>query len=83
MCLVVHKQLKNDYILKKFEKHQTKLNVGDVIVHNCMVLHGSDKNKTNTPRIGLTLRYIPQKSKIDKELKKIYERKLIKQIKSR
>ena len=75
--------IKNNYILKKFEKHQTKLNVGDVIVHNCMVLHGSDKNKTYTPRTGLTLRYIPQKSKIDKELKKIYARKLIKQIKSR
>lgn len=75
--------LKNSKILKNFKKSQTNLNIGDVIVHNCMILHGSNKNKTKQPRTGLTLRYIPKKSRIDLSLKKIYEKKLLSQMKSR
>ena len=40
-------------------------------------------NKTKMSRTGLTLRYIPKKSKIDKNLKKIYEKKLNSQIRNR
>ena len=75
--------IKNDYILNKFNKIHTSLNIGDVIVHNCMVIHGSNKNKTRKSRTGLTLRYIPKKSKIDTNLKKIYEKKLFSQLKNR
>ena len=75
--------LKSNFILKKFEKAQTNLSAGDVIIHNCMILHGSNMNKTKMSRTGLTLRYIPKKSKIDKNLKKIYEKKLNSQIRNR
>ena len=66
--------------LKKFKKVYPKLKPGDCLIHNTMVVHGSEPNKSNFPRKGITLRYIPKKSKFNKLQKKKYEESLKKQI---
>lgn len=48
-----------------------------------MIAHGSEPNKSNLPRKGLTLRYIPKKSKFNKLQKRKYEQSLKKQILTR
>ena len=59
------------------------LNIGDCIIHNCMVVHGSTKNTSKISREGVTLRFIPNNSKIDYSHKKKYESQLRLQIKKR
>lgn len=67
-------------ILKKFKKITPSLKEGDILIHHCLVVHGSKKNLSNQSRIGLTLRYIGKYSKINKVAKKNYEKKLFKQL---
>ena len=62
--------------LKKFKKIYPNLNPGDCLIHNVMVVHGSNRNNSSMPRRGLTIRYIPKKSKIIKSQKKIYKESL-------
>jgi len=69
--------------LKNFKLDMPKLNPGDCLIHNCLVVHGSKKNLSNKSRIGWTLRFIGKKSKKDHFLKKYYEAQLKKQISSR
>ena len=45
-----------------------------------MVAHGSEPNKSNSPRKGITLRYVPKKSKFNKSHKNKYLQSLKKQI---
>ena len=47
-------------MLKRFRKVYPKLNPGDCLIHNTMVAHGSEPNKSNSPRKGITLRYVPK-----------------------
>tara|TARA_Y100000590_G_scaffold469662_1_gene658959 strand:+ start:2142 stop:2894 length:753 start_codon:yes stop_codon:yes gene_type:complete len=70
-------------ILAKFKKKFPSLNPGDALVHHCLTIHGSGKNKTNFSRRGLTLQFRAKNSSIDKMLKKNYEQQLKKQIKTR
>ena len=65
--------------LKKYKKIFTKLDVGDAILHSSLVVHGSDKNLSKSNRMGLTLRYIPQKSKFNTRNKIRYEKNLLNQ----
>ena len=76
-------KLKYDKGLKLFRKQTPSLKPGDCIIHSCMVLHGSEANKSSNSRKGLTLRFKSKKSKIDKKLQIYYEEELKKQIKMR
>ena len=58
----------NKYVLdlaihpKKLDKSKVvdiELNPGDISIHNPFIIHGSNANKSKSWRIGLTLRYIP------------------------
>ena len=71
--------IKNKSKLKKLKKITPKLKSGDCIIHNAMIVHGSNKNLSTKSRRGITLRYIPKYSKILKKLKVNYEKSLIKQ----
>lgn len=66
-----------------FKKFTPILNPGDILIHNCVVVHGSEKNKSYYPRKGLTLRFKSCSSKIDTFLKKKYEIELKSQIEQR
>jgi phytanoyl-CoA hydroxylase len=69
--------------LKRLKKIYPKLNSGDCLVHDVMVVHGSKPNKSKFSREGITLRYIPKNSKIDKKKQKYYRKKLWEQVRSR
>jgi len=69
-------ELKDKSILKKFKKNSPNLKPGDALVHNCMIIHGSNKNLSKFNRTGLTMRFISASSKFNTENKKKYELKL-------
>ena len=69
--------------LNIFKKYSPSLNPGDCIIHNSYVVHGSDKNISNSPRVGWTLRFKAKDNKIDPMRKKQYEKELVFQIKMR
>ncbi len=72
--------LKDKKILKNFKKITPKLNIGDVLIHHCLIIHGSQKNRSNRDRAGLTMRYIGKSSRIDNSAKNKYEKILKKQL---
>lgn len=72
--------LKDKKILKKFKKVIPILNLGDVLIHHCLIVHGSKKNSSNKDRAGLTMRYVGYSSKINKDAKRKYEKVLKKQL---
>jgi ectoine hydroxylase-related dioxygenase (phytanoyl-CoA dioxygenase family) len=72
--------IKNLNYLKKFKKNYPKLNIGDALIHSCLVVHGSHKNKSQTPRKGLTFQFKPKESKYNYTLIRKYEKKLKHQI---
>ena len=71
--------IENKLKLKKFTIVTPKLNLGDCIIHNAMIVHGSNKNISKSSRRGITIRYVPKDSKINKSQKKNYEKSLNKQ----
>ena len=73
-------KLKNLKILKNFKKISPRLNEGDILIHHCLILHGSKKNLSNKSRTGLTLRFIANSSKILMSAKLKYEKSLKKQL---
>ena len=72
--------IKDKKFLKKFKKTTPNLNLGDILIHHCLIVHGSQKNRSDRDRAGLTMRYIGKSSKIDKTNKKKYEKDLRKQL---
>ena len=68
--------LKDKKILKKFRKVTPELDVGDVLIHHCLIVHGSKKNTSRKDRAGLTMRYISRSSKINETARKKYEKVL-------
>ncbi len=70
-------------VLKKldFKKIYPKVNIGDLIVHNCEVIHGSSKNLSNKDRIGLVFSYKGLKSRYDNLKIKKYKLSLKKNMK--
>ena len=44
-----------------------ELNPGDISIHNPFIIHGSNSNKSKTWRIGLTLRYIPTSTFVNRK----------------
>ena len=65
---------------KKFKKVYPKLNIGDALIHSCLVVHGSHKNNSNMSRKGLTFQFKTKNSKYDFPKIKEYEKKLQEQI---
>ena len=69
--------------LKIFQKTLPSLELGDCLIHNCLVVHGSNRNFTKNSRSGLTLRFKHSLSKIREDLRKSYENELKLQMKNR
>ena len=67
----------------KLKKITPVLNPGDMLIHHCMVAHGSNVNKSARSRRGLTIQYKDKKSSYDLKRKKHYEKNLTKQLKAR
>ena len=67
--------------MKVFDLDFPNLKAGDCLIHHCLVVHGSNPNKSNHPRTGCTLRYISKKSKIDKFMQDKYNKSLEKHFK--
>ena len=76
-------QLKYPLGMKNFKKNITKLYPGDCVIHHSLTVHGSGVNRSSSSRVGLTLRYASSPQKFDKIRKKIYEKQLMSQIRSR
>ncbi len=74
--------LKYPESMKHFKKITPKLKAGDCIIHHCLVVHGSEANRSPRSRTGCTLRYISVNSKVDKFMKARYEADLRKHLKS-
>ncbi len=75
-------ELKYKDILKYFKKTTPELKVGDALIHNCMIIHGSNRNKSQNSRIGLTMRFISSSNKFNIINKKKYESELRKVLKN-
>ena len=69
--------------MKFFKKIFPSLKPGDCVAHNVLVVHGSEKNNSNMPRSGWTIRYKSIKSKKDVFQEKKYLRELKMQIRKR
>lgn len=75
--------VKNLENLKRFKKIYPKLNVGDLIIHNSEIVHGSGPNKSKFPRTGLTFQFKSKKAAIDKKQLTKYLKLLDMQLKTR
>jgi phytanoyl-CoA hydroxylase len=73
----------NETIFKKFKKEYVKLNEGDLVVHNSLVIHGSDENKSRNSRAGWTFAIKPKKLPYDKKRTARFLKSLNYQIKLR
>lgn len=67
--------------LKKFKSVSPKLEPGDCILHNCEVIHGSNKNTTNRKRRAVVVSYKSKSAKVDTIKMKNYLNKLNTKIK--
>ena len=56
------------------------LNAGDILIHHCLIVHGSKENSSSQDRTGLTIRYKASSSRIVQEAKKKYEKSLREQL---
>jgi phytanoyl-CoA hydroxylase len=74
-------EVKKKNFLKNYKKKTPNLKPGDVLVHNCMIVHGSNKNLSKFSRIGLTMRFISSTSSFNTLRKKKYELDLLKFLK--
>ena len=73
-------KLQNLRILKKYKKITPMLNAGDILIHHCLIVHGSKENSSSQDRTGLTIRYKASSSRIVQEVKKKYEKSLREQL---
>lgn len=65
--------LKYQKSMNYLKKRIPNIKRGDCIIHDCLVVHGSNKNTSQRARRGLTIRYVGKSSKIDVMRKKRYE----------
>ena len=76
-------KINNDEIKKLKKKYKEviiDLKVGDALFHHCEVIHGSNKNKSNFDRKGLTMQFQEKGAKINESSYKKYIAKLNNQI---
>lgn len=69
--------------LARFRKVVPELEPGDALVHHSEIIHGSEPNKSNTPRRGWTLQYKGRSSTYDNDRLAQYEKDLAEQLASR
>ena len=69
-------EIKYKNLLKLFQKKTPELSIGDALIHNCMIIHGSNPNKSPQSRLGLTMRFISKSSFINKYFKDKYDLEL-------
>ena len=69
--------------LKRFKKSLPNLDIGDALVHHCLVVHGSYKNLSNYSRRGLTFQFKDKNVQYDNKKIKNYEKQLNFQIQKR
>jgi len=72
-------KIKYEKVLNYYKKFTPTLKPGDALIHNCLIIHGSNRNLSNQPRTGLTVRFRAKSSKINFLLRKNYENQLKKQ----
>jgi len=72
-------KIKYAKVLDYYKKFTPSLKPGDALIHNCLIIHGSNRNLSNQPRTGLTVRFIGKSSKINPFLRQNYENQLKKQ----
>lgn len=75
-----------DKFLKKKNrliKFTPTLKPGDMLIHHCLTVHGSNANKSSKSRMGFTIQYKDKNSKYDKKLLLHYKKNLLKQLKIR
>lgn len=70
-------------VSKKCKLITPKLKPGDVLVHHCLMVHGSNENKSEKNRRGFTIQFKDKNSSYDNELLENYEKKLNQQMKLR
>jgi len=75
--------IKDKKKLKKFKKITPSLNIGDTLVHDSHIIHGSTNNNSKNNRMALTIQFQALKCRIDSKRQKIYLKSLNKQIKKR
>jgi len=77
--------IEEEHVLTHYAKTRVApaLKPGDVLVHHCLIIHGSSANKSGRPRRGVTLQYIGKKSGYDMEMKARYEALLADQVRMR
>jgi phytanoyl-CoA hydroxylase len=68
---------------KNFKKKYVELNPGDILIHNLLVVHGSNTNTSNFSRRGFVVNVISNDAAIDIKAKKNYLKNLNMQIKKR
>ena len=77
-------QMVSKVILRKMrEKYKLStpdLKLGDICIHNCLIIHGSGKNKSNISRKGLTFQFKNAYDRYDKNKIYQYKKSLKKQI---
>ena len=76
-------KIKGKNSLKNFFISTPNIEIGDCIIHHSLVAHGSDTNKSETNRSGLTFQFKSEKSYYDDQLKNSYEKSLNQQISDR
>ena len=76
-------KIKDKKNLKKFKKVTPSLKAGEILIHNCLVAHGSNKNNSSIARRGWTLQYKDKKAKYDTVGINKYEKALYNQINKR
>lgn len=67
----------------KFKSITPELEPGDMLVHHCLVAHGSSENKSEKSRRGFTIQYKDFNSPYDEELLDHYNKSLREQLVSR
>ena len=54
-----------------------------MLIHHCLIVHGSNANKSSKSRKGFTIQYKDKNSKYNKKLLINYKKNLSKQLKAR
>lgn len=79
-CKGSSQTIKNMKKIKGLKKIYPKLNLGDCLLHDSLVVHGSNKNISSSSRKGLTFQFVNRNSIIDIKRQKKYEKSLSDQI---
>jgi sugar O-acyltransferase (sialic acid O-acetyltransferase NeuD family) len=69
--------------LDRYDKITPSLQPGDVLVHHCLTIHGSEENRSHRPRRGVTLQYTGASTRVNQAKRAAYEAALETQVRGR